>query len=240
MGFFTPEILGPLTKTHLGHLACHLGRIELSSAPPSRRAHVIANWIQRRNHELGDRIPLLTFVRSPTNQQVVAIDWPSCGPFVKCPGCGGRDSIYHRMSGGQVPVPLGSPLNAQLQHNYVETSTTIQGEYGPVNVAQIFARGNVALPEVIHWVAVPNPNTIEGPTQAEIDGDAAAAAAAAPAAAAAAAAAACSDPAQVAAAALQPRIGCPNGVEETNKHSIASTCDYGAPLPLLGFFAGII
>ena len=180
---FTPEILGPLTKTHLGHLACHLGRIELNSAPPSKRVHVIANWIQRRNRELGNRIPLLTFVRSPTNQQVVAIDWPSCGPFEKRPGFGGRDSIYHRMSGGQVPVPLGSPLNSQLQHNYVETSATIQGEYGPVNVAQIFARGNVALPEVIHWVAVPNPNTIEGPTQAEIDGDAAAAAAAAPAAA---------------------------------------------------------
>ena len=180
---FTPEILGPLTKTHLGQLACHLGRICISSAPPSKRVHVIANWIQRRNRELGDRIPLLTFVRSPTNQQVVAIDWPSCGPFEKRPGFGGRDSIYHRMSGGQVPVPLGSPLNSQVQHNYVETSATIQGEYGPVSVAQVFARGNVALPEVIHWVAVPDPNTIDGPTQAEIDGDAAAAAAAAPAAA---------------------------------------------------------
>ena len=158
---FAEGSLAGCQKMTLAKLGCRLGRIDLSSAPPSKKLHVIAHWIQRRDISLGTCIPDLRYIRGD-DTLIKDIDWDQSGPFKRCNEVAtGASQIIHRSTGSVVPCPLGTPATASLRENFVETASTIQGEYSPIAVQYIFLRNNVPLPDVINWAAVPDPSTID-------------------------------------------------------------------------------
>lgn len=156
---FKPEVVGCLSKGSCAQIACFIGRIELGSAPPSKKVPLIANWLQRRNISIGNRVGNFIWVRD-TDNHIVGVNWEQCGPFCRVEE-GGEGFIKHRDSGRCVPSPLGIAPNELLKDNFVESAASLQGEYSPILISSVFKRKNEELPSIANYARVPD--------QAELD-----------------------------------------------------------------------
>ena len=146
---FRAETLCHCGKLDLVHLLAMLGRIDPSSAPPSKKLAQIANWVQRRDASLGTRKGIMI-------DNEGAIDFESCGVFEIRPAtAGAAAALVHRISKAEVPFPNGADVAVPVRDNWSEATAKIQGEYCLILAASIFEKSKVEIPSNVHYSRAP-------------------------------------------------------------------------------------